>query len=72
MSLWRRPAYWTHQKALDITNAMARVAPDLLKNLAIVSDTTARRSGVEQEDLKSLWESEIVHISGEHEQAFNF
>ena len=51
---------------------MARVAPDLLKNLAIVLDTTARRSGVEQEDLKSLWESEIVHISGEHEQAFNF
>ena len=42
-------------KALDISIAKARVAPDLLKPLAILSDTTARRSAVDQEDLKPYW-----------------
>ena len=36
----------------------AQVAPDLLKALAILSDTTARRSAVDQEDLKPYWKSE--------------
>ena len=31
-------------KALDITSAAARVELDLLKDLAILSDTTVRRS----------------------------
>ena len=35
-------------KALDISNAKAR---DLLKALVILSDTTIRRSAVDQEDL---------------------
>ena len=39
-------------KALDIPNAAARVALDLLKALAILSDTTVRRSAVDGEDLK--------------------
>ena len=43
--------------------ATARVAPDLLKALAILSDTTVRRSAVDQEDLKWHWESEKDHIS---------
>ena len=45
-------------KALDISSATARVAPDLLKALAILSDTIARRSAVDREDLKPYWKSE--------------
>ena len=36
----------------------ARVAPDLLKALAILSVTTVRGSAVDQEDLKTYWKSE--------------
>ena len=35
----------------------AQVAPDLLKAPAILSDTTVRRSAVDQEDLKPFWKS---------------
>ena len=45
-------------KTLDISSAIAQVAPDLLKALAILSDKTVRRSAVDQEDLKSYWKSE--------------
>ena len=38
-------------KSLDISNATASVSPDLLKALAIQSDTTVRRSGVDRESL---------------------
>ena len=38
--------------ALDISSATVQVAPDLLKTLAILSDTTTRRSAVDHEDLK--------------------
>ena len=48
----------TLSKALDISSATARVAPDLLKTLAILSDTTVRRSAVDREDLKPYWKSE--------------
>ena len=43
---------------MDISSATARVAPDLLKALAILSDTTVRRSSVDREDLKSHRKSE--------------
>ena len=46
LKLWRRPACQMLSKALDISSATARVAPDLLKALAILSDTTVRRSPV--------------------------
>ena len=37
----------------------ARVAPHLLKALAImISDTSARKSAVDQEELKPYWKSE--------------
>ena len=42
----------------NITPTFAKVkvtAPDLLKALAILSDTTGRRSAVDREDLKSYW-----------------
>ena len=39
-------------KALDISSTTARVAPDLLKALAILSDATLRRSAVDPEALK--------------------
>ena len=45
-------------KPSDISSATAQVDPDLLKALAILSDTTVRRSTVDQEDLKPNWKSE--------------
>ena len=45
-------------KALDISSAIVRVAPDLLKALAILSDTTVRGSAVDREDLQPCWKSE--------------
>ena len=56
--MFSRPACQTLSKALDRSSATARVAPDLLKALAILSDTTVRRSAVDREDLKSYWKSE--------------
>ena len=47
---------------MDISSATARVAPDLLKALAILSDTTVRRSAVDREDLKRYWKSEKKYI----------
>ena len=52
LSLWRRPACQTLSRALEISSATAWVAPDLLKALAILSDTTVRRPAVDWEDLK--------------------
>ena len=50
-------------KSLNLSNDTARAAPDLLQALAILSDTTVRRSAVDREDLKPQWESEKGHIS---------
>ena len=58
LSLWRRPACQTLSIALDISSATARVARDLLKALAILSDTIVGRYAVDQEDLKPYWNSE--------------
>ena len=58
VSLWRRPAFKTLSKTLDISSATAWVVPDWLNALAILSDTTVRRSAVDQEDLKPYWTSE--------------
>ena len=55
---WRRSVCQTLLKVLDISIATARVAPALLKALAILSDTTVRRSPVDQEDLKPYLKSE--------------
>ena len=41
-----------------MSSATARVAPDLLKAPAILSDTTVRRSAVDGEDLKPYRKSE--------------
>ena len=46
LSLWRRPTCQTLPNALDISSATARVAPDLLKALEIISRTTVGRSEV--------------------------
>ena len=59
-----RQACQTLSTSLDISNATARVAPDLIKILTITSDTTARRSAVDWEDLKPYWKLEIrLHFS---------
>ena len=55
LSLWRRPTSQTLSKALGISSATAWVAPDLFKTLAILSDTTVRRSAIGQGDLRSYW-----------------
>ena len=39
---------------------MARLARDLLKALAILSDLTVRKSAVDQEDLKPYWKKEKI------------
>ena len=51
--MWRSQACQTLSKALGISSA---TAPDLLKALVIISDTTVRRS--KREDQKPYWESE--------------
>ena len=62
--MWRRPACQALSIALDIWSAAARVAPDLLKVLAILSDTTVKRPSVDWEDLKPYWKSEkMLHFS---------
>ena len=40
----------------------ARATPDLLKALAILSNTTVRRSAVDQEGIKSYWKSDKGRI----------
>ena len=55
LSLWGRPTCQPLSKALDISSA---TAPDLLKALAILSDTTVGRSAVDWEVLKPYWKSE--------------
>ena len=45
-------------KALDITSDAARVELDLLKDLAILSDTTVRRSEFDWKNLKPNWKPE--------------
>ena len=50
--MWRKPACQTLAKALDILNATAQLATDLLKVLAIPPDITVRRSAVVWGDLK--------------------
>ena len=57
-----RPASQTLLKALDISSATAREVPHLLKALAILSDTTVRRSAVDREDLNPYWKSETKKL----------
>ena len=58
LSLWRRPTSQTLSKALDISSATAPAGPDLLKALAVLSNTTVRRSAVDRKDLKAQQISE--------------
>ena len=53
----KKTACQTLSKALDISSATARIAPDMLKTSAILSDTTVKRSAVDWEDLKPYWKS---------------
>ena len=50
--------YEDDQRALDISSVTARIALDLLKALAILSDTTMRRAVIDREDLKLYLKSE--------------
>ena len=57
-------------KVYNISRATAPVVPDLLKSLAILSDTTVRRSAVDQEDLKPYWKSEKGQTSQTDQQVY--
>ena len=56
-------------KALNISSTTAQVAADLLKAIAILSDTTVRKSAVHREDLKPYWKSEKGLISAGDQQS---
>ena len=58
LSLWTRPECQTLKKAFNIPKATTGVATDLLKALAILSDTSVKISSVDPEDLKPYWKSE--------------
>ena len=60
----------TLSKALNISSATARVAPDLLKALEILSDTSLRRSAVDREDLKPYWKLEKRPIPPGDQQSY--
>ena len=62
--MWRKPACKTLTKALDISSATAWVAPDLLKALAILSDTTVRRSTIDREDLNPIYDHITYILEG--------
>ena len=50
---------------------MQNSVPDLLKALAILSDTTIRRSAVDAEDLKPYWKSEKrPHFLGDQQSYY--
>ena len=60
-------------KALDISNAKAGAAPDLLKALVILSDTTIRRSAVDQEDLNHTGNQKKGYFSlGDQQVIYRF
>ena len=55
-------------KSLDIK--CHRVALDLLKAIAILSDTTVRGFAIDREDLKQYWKSKKGHISLCNQQSY--
>ena len=57
-------------KAFDISSATALVTPDLLKTLAILSNTTVTRSALDWEELKLYRKSEKNHLSLGHQQSY--
>ena len=60
----------TLSKELDISSATAQVAPDLLKALVILSDTTVARSAIDGEDSKTYWKSKKATDAGTTDETF--
>ena len=54
---------------MNISSTTAQVAADLLKAIAILSDTTVRKFAVDWEDLKPHWKSEKGLISAGDQQS---
>ena len=54
-----------------MSSATARVAPDLLKALAILSDTTVRISAVDRQDQKPHWKSEKRPHFSRYQQSYH-
>ena len=55
-----RPNIWPE---IGYIKCYSSSSPSLLNTLAILSDTTVRRSAVDRKDLKAYWKSEKNHIS---------
>ena len=68
--MWRSWACQTLCKALDISGAIAQVAQNMLKALAILSDATFRKSAVNQEDLNYSWNQKSSHMSLDDQQFY--
>ena len=66
----KRPASQTLLKVFNISTVAAPVAPDLLKLLAILLDTTVRKSGVDAEDLNHTESHKKDHISLGDQQSY--
>ena len=62
-SLWSRRECKNLSKASDISSVTARVAPDLLNAVTILSDTTVRRFVVDGEDIHHTGNQKKGHIS---------
>ena len=56
---------------MDISSATARVTPDLLKALAILSGTTVKRSAGDREDLSNIGNQEKDHTSLGNQQSYH-
>ena len=55
---------------MDISSAIAQVAPDLLKALTILPDTTVRRTAVDQEYQNHTGNWKKDNISLGHKEAY--
>ena len=64
------PSITKTSSAYQTLTARAQAVPDLLQDLANLSDTTVRRSVVAQEDLKPYWKSWKDQISHGNLQVF--
>ena len=51
---------------------MPREATDLLKALAILSDTTVRRSAVDREELKPYWKKKLISLGDQQSYYLQF
>ena len=57
-------------KSIGYVKCHSSSSPRSVKSLAILSDTTVRRSAIDREDLKSYWKPKNGHISLGDQQSY--